>query len=190
MNYCSHCGAEVLRMVPPGDNRQRYVCSACEVVHYQNPNIVTGCMPVWNDQVLLCKRAIEPRSGLWTLPAGFMELGETVTEAALRETMEEANARVAIQGLYVVINLPHVNQVFMLFRSSLLDLDFAPGPESLTVELFSEQTVPWDTLAFGMIRHTLTFFFEDRQTGNYPLHMGDIEKGGNDYHFRSARIVT
>ena len=135
MNFCSHCGETVILKIPEDDNRQRYVCLSCEMIHYQNPKVVTGCLPVWEDKILLCKRAIEPRYGLWTLPAGFMELGETTVEAAARETMEEANARVNIQGLYVVINLPQVDQVFMMFRSQLLDLDFSPGVESLAVEL-------------------------------------------------------
>ncbi len=188
MNYCSHCGAEVILKIPQDDDRQRYVCISCETIHYQNPKVVTGCIPVWNDEVLLCKRAIEPRFGLWTLPAGFMELGETTVEAALRETLEEANARVNIQNLYVVINLPHVNQVYMMFRSQLLDLDFAPGKESLEAELFHEQAIPWESLAFGAIRQTLDIFFRDRQRGEYPLHIGDILKNRDGYSFRFSPI--
>ncbi len=188
MNYCSHCGAEVILKIPQDDDRQRYVCISCETIHYQNPKVVTGCIPVWNDEVLLCKRAIEPRFGLWTLPAGFMELGETTVEAALRETLEEANARVNIQNLYVVIHLPHVNQVYMMFRSQLLDLDFAPGKESLEAELFHEQAIPWESLAFGAIRQTLDFFFRDRQNGEYPLHIGDILKNRDGYSFRFSPI--
>ena len=190
MNFCSHCGEAVILKIPEDDNRQRYVCLSCEMVHYQNPKVVTGCLPVWEDKILLCKRAIEPRYGLWTLPAGFMELGETTVEAAARETMEEANARVNIQGLYVVINLPQVDQVFMIFRSQLLDLDFSPGEESLAVELYTKQDIPWDSLAFGTIRQTLDFFFEDQQTGDYPLHVGDIVKHGDNYSFRPGPAET
>ena len=190
MNFCSHCGEAVILKIPEDDNRQRYVCLSCEMIHYQNPKVVTGCLPVWEDKILLCKRAIEPRYGLWTLPAGFMELGETTVEAAARETMEEANARVNIQGLYVVINLPQVDQVFMMFRSQLLDLDFSPGEESLAVELYTKQDIPWDSLAFGTIRQTLDFFFEDQQTGDYPLHVGDIVKHGDNYSFRPGPAET
>ena len=190
MNFCSHCGEAVILKIPEDDNRQRYVCLSCEMIHYQNPKVVTGCLPVWEDKILLCKRAIEPRYGLWTLPAGFMELGETTVEAAARETMEEANARVNIQGLYVVINLPQVDQVFMIFRSQLLDLDFSPGEESLAVELYTKQDIPWDSLAFGTIRQTLDFFFEDQQTGDYPLHVGDIVKHGDNYSFRPGPAET
>lgn len=184
MNFCSHCGEAVILKIPEDDNRQRYVCISCEMIHYQNPRVVAGCLPVWEDKILLCRRAIDPRYGLWTLPAGFMELGETTMEAAARETLEEANARVNIQGLYVVINLPQVDQVFMMFRSQLLDLDFAPGVESLAVELYTKQDIPWNSLAFGTIRQTLDFFFEDRLTGDYPLHVGDIVKHGDNYSFR------
>ncbi len=190
MNFCSHCGETVILKIPEDDNRQRYVCLSCEMIHYQNPKVVTGCLPVWEDKILLCKRAIKPRYGLWTLPAGFMELGETTVEAAARETMEEANARVNIQGLYVVINLPQVDQVFMMFRSQLLDLDFSPGVESLAVELYTKQDIPWDSLAFGTIRQTLDFFFEDQQTGDYPLHVGDIVKHGDNYSFRPGPAET
>ena len=114
MKYCSQCGELLSRKIPVDDDRLRYVCDACDFIHYQNPKIVTGCIPVWEDKILLCKRAIEPRHGYWTLPAGFMELGETTSEAALRETLEEANARVELQGLYALMNLPHVNQVYMI----------------------------------------------------------------------------
>jgi len=184
MNFCSHCGAAVVILIPENDDRERFVCKSCDTIHYQNPRVVTGCIPVWNDMVLLCRRAINPRSGYWTLPAGFMELGETTTEAALRETREEANARVDIQNLYVVINLPHVNQVHMLFRSRLLDLDYSPGSESTDVDLFTEAEIPWADLAFGSIRQALKFYFEDRKKEIYPLHVGDILKEGNEFKFR------
>ena len=184
MKFCSECGAGVKIQVPPGDDRQRYVCNHCGFIHYQNPRIVAGSLPVWKDQILLCRRAIEPRYGLWTLPAGFMELGETTLEAAIRETREEANARIRIQGLYVVINLPEVNQVYMMFRAELLDLDFSPGTESLDVRLCSKADIPWDDLAFSTIRHTLNYYFNDRQEGVFPLHMGDIVKEGDHVSYR------
>lgn len=186
MNFCSLCGQPVTIMIPPDDDRMRHVCTACHTVHYLNPKVVAGCIPVYEDQVLLCKRAIEPRAGFWTLPAGFMELGETSLEAAVRETLEEAQARVRIQNLYAVFNLPHVNQVYLMFRSLLLDLDFAPGRESTEVRLFTESGIPWPDLAFATIRQTLTFFFEDRRTGRFPLHTGDIIKQDNVYSFRAG----
>ena len=142
MKYCCYCSAELVYRIPADDNRHRHICSACDIVHYQNPKIVVGCIPVWEDKVLLCKRAIAPRSGYWTLPAGFMELGETCLEGGMRETLEEANARVEIESLFAVFNLPYVNQVYMMFRSRLLDLDFSPGEESLSVALYEEKDIP------------------------------------------------
>ena len=184
MKFCSACGAEIVIRVPEADNRPRHVCTSCDTIHYQNPKIVTGCIPVWEDKVLLCKRAIEPRHGFWTLPAGFMELGETTPEAAMRETLEEANARVELQGLYVVMNLPHVDQVYMMFRSRLLDMNFSPGAESLEVALYREEDVPWDALAFSTIKHTLRLFFEDRKRKDFRMHSGDIIKTEDSYSFR------
>ena len=186
MKFCSSCGAQVTLKVPADDTRARYVCISCETIHYQNPNVVAGCIAAWDDQVLLCRRAIEPRYGLWTLPAGFMEMGETSTQAALRETLEEANARVEIEDLYVVINLPQVNQVYMMFRGKLLDLDFSPGVESLETALFSEVQIPWDELAFRTIRHSLEFYFEDRRRGSYSLHFGDIIRENETYIYRGG----
>ena len=174
MKYCSSCGNPVTRRVPNGDNRERFVCEACGTFHYQNPKIVTGCLPIYQRQVLLCRRAIQPRSGLWTLPAGFLENGETSTEGAVRETLEEACANVAIEGLYTVFNLPHISQVYMFFRAELLDLDFRPGWESTDVRLFHEQDIPWDELAFPVIRDTLQHYFRDRSSGIFPVHVGDI----------------
>jgi ADP-ribose pyrophosphatase YjhB (NUDIX family) len=174
VKYCSSCGKPVESRVPSGDNRERFVCNACGTIHYQNPKVVTGCLPLYRGQVLLCKRAIQPRSGLWTLPAGFLENGETSTEGAIRETREEACANVAIEGLYTVFNLPHISQVYMFFRAELLDLDFKPGWESTDVRLFDEQEIPWEELAFPVIRDTLQHYFRDRSGGHFPVHVGDI----------------
>ena len=127
MNYCNHCGARIERRIPEGDNRLREVCTACGYIHYQNPKIVAGCIAEWGDRILLCRRAIEPRYGLWTLPAGFMENGETALEAAVRETQEEANARVEVSGLFALLNLPHVSQVYMIFRAEVIAVDGEPG---------------------------------------------------------------
>lgn len=174
MNYCSQCGGEIGIQVPAGDNRPRHVCTRCGAVHYQNPKIVVGCIPEWEDRILLCRRAIEPRYGLWTLPAGFMERGETVQTGAARETLEEANARVAVGELYSLFNLPHIDQVYMIFRGRLLDLDFSAGDESLEVQLFGEQEIPWAELAFPVVRETLSLYFQDRGAGTLRLRAGDI----------------
>ena len=172
--FCSHCGEPVRIGVPEGDNRPRHICDACNTVHYHNPKIVTGCVATWEDRVLLCRRAIEPRHGLWTVPAGFMENGETTWEGAMRETLEEANARVAMQGLYLTVNLPHIDQVYMLFRARLLDLDFSPGEESLEVGLFGREQIPWKELAFPTVTLALEQFFADQEQGCYPSRMADI----------------
>ena len=175
MNFCSTCGAPVELRLPPDDNRLRHICTVCTTIHYQNPNLVIGSIPEWEDgRILLCRRAIEPRHGLWTLPAGFMENGETTTQAAIRETMEEANANIALGDLYTMINLPYINQVHLLFRAQLLDLDFSPGAESLEVDLFEEQTIPWDELAFRPVRLTLQHYFSDRHSGTFQFRIGDL----------------
>ncbi|MEA3275687.1 MAG: NUDIX hydrolase [Pseudomonadota bacterium] len=176
MKYCSQCGAEVRVLVPAGDNRPRHVCGSCGAIHYQNPKIVVGCIPEWGEKILLCRRAIEPRYGLWTLPAGFMERGETSQQGAARETMEEANARVEVGGLYTLFNLPHIDQVYLIFRSRLLDLDFGPGEESLEVRLFDEAEIPWEEMAFPVIRETMRLYFDDRANGGFSLRSGDIER--------------
>ena len=175
MNFCSNCGAPVRLCIPPGDNLPRHVCDACRIVHYQNPKLVVGCIPEWEDKILLCRRAINPRYGLWTVPAGFMENGETTAQAAAREALEEACARVEIAGLYALFNLPHINQVYLIFRSRLLNIDCMPGNESLEVGLFCEHEIPWSQLAFATVRESLRLFFDDRRTGSYPVHMKDIE---------------
>ncbi len=146
------------------------------MVHYENPKIVCGCIPEWEEKVLLCRRAIEPRYGYWTLPAGFMEIDETVTEGAIRETLEEATANVEVLGLYCVFSLPHVNHLYMMFRSRLLDLDFKPGAESLELALFSEEEVPWGDLAFTTVKQTLQFYFQEFRVGHFSLHAGDMIK--------------
>lgn len=174
MNYCNACGSPLGEQVPAGDNRVRHVCTECGAIHYKNPKVVAGCIPVWQDQVLLCKRAIKPRYGLWTLPAGFLENGEASHQGAVRETQEEANARVDVQALYSTFNLPHIDQIYMLFRARLLDLDFGPGEESLEVALFREDQIPWEELAFPVVAETLKLFFADQARGRFGTHMGDI----------------
>ena len=174
MNFCSDCGEKVSLLIPDGDNVPRYVCDACGTIHYQNPKLVVGCIPEWGDQILLCRRAIEPRYGLWTLPAGFMENGETAADGAARETLEEAGARVTIDQLYTFLNLPYINQIYVMFRGTMGDLDFAAGTESLEVKLFHEEEIPRKELAFRTIKVTLEKYFADRKNGSFGFHMGDI----------------
>ena len=174
MKFCSLCGGPVDFRIPPDDNRARHVCSTCGEVYYQNPKLIVGAIPEWEGDILLCRRAIEPRQGLWTLPAGFMENGETTAEAAARETLEEANARVTIGDLYTLYNVPHINQVHLLFRAALQNPDFSPGVESLEVRLFNEKEIPWDSLAFRPVRFTLQHYFADRGKGSFQFRTGDI----------------
>lgn len=174
MNFCSHCGNQLNYIVPQGDDRPRHVCPACDRIHYINPKLVVGCVADWEDRILLCKRAIEPRYGKWTLPAGFLEAGETVAEGARRETLEEAKAKVEIIAPYTLLNLTFVNQVYIMFRARLIDGKFGTGSESLDVRLFEEREIPWDDLAFKTVRETLRLFFEDRVAGRFPLHMFDV----------------
>lgn len=174
MKYCSHCGSPLARRIPPGDTHERFVCPSCEAIHYTNPKMVVGCIPEWQGKILLCKRAIEPRRGLWTLPAGFLEDNETTIEGAVRETLEEAGARVEVSTLYTLFNLPHVNQVYAIYRARLLDLDFGPGPESLEVRLCDEAEVPWDDMAFEVIAQTLRLYWEDHRRGGFSTYAGDV----------------
>lgn len=177
MAFCSSCGSsKITQRVPEGDNMPRFVCSDCGTIHYQNPKIVVGTLPEWEDRVLLCRRAIEPRRGLWTLPAGFLENGETIVAGAARETLEEARAQVEVRELYTMISLPQINQIYVMFRAQLLDLDFGPGAESLDVRLFSESEVPWEDMAFRTITRTLRNFFLDRKRGSFPVHVSALTR--------------
>ncbi|MEQ1517558.1 MAG: NUDIX hydrolase [Usitatibacteraceae bacterium] len=177
MKFCSQCGSEKIALrIPPGDDRLRAICDACDHIHYVNPKIVVGSIPVWGEQILLCKRAIEPRYGKWTLPAGFMEEGETLAEGATRETMEEAGARITIEQLYASYSLPEISQVYVLFLAKLNDLDYAAGIESLDVKLFHEHEIPWDEIAFATIREGLKRYFADRKSGAFVPHFTDLRK--------------
>jgi ADP-ribose pyrophosphatase YjhB (NUDIX family) len=184
MKFCSECANPVALLVPPDDNRPRYVCSSCGLIHYQNPKMVVGSIPIWKQdnevRILLCKRAINPRHGYWTLPAGFMENDETTTDAALRETQEEAGARIELHELFSLLNVPHVHQVHMFYRATLLDLNYTAGIESLEVKLFPEAEIPWDEIAFPTVTHTLKFLFADlarlREGGSYSFHSHDVVK--------------
>ena len=174
IKYCCVCGSGVAYRIPEGDSLERAVCDACGHIQYQNPKIVVGCLPVYGERILMCKRAIQPRYGLWTLPAGFMENDESASEGAAREAMEEANARVEIEDLYTVYSIPHISQVYMMFRARLVDPEVSAGVESLEVKLVTEDEIPWDQLAFAMVKRTLTHFLEDRRTGVYVPRFGDI----------------
>jgi len=174
MKYCNQCGNPVSLRTPEGDNRPRYVCSSCKKIHYQNPKIVAGCLPFFDDKVLLCKRAISPRAGYWTLPAGYLENGETTSQGALRETIEEANANTELKGLYTLFSLPHISQIYMFYRARLTDLDFFPGTESIETRLFSEREIPWGELAFPVINETLKHYFHDLPLNKFPIRSLDI----------------
>lgn len=174
IKHCKACGSPTTYVVPADDSLERATCTACLTIHYENPLNVVGTLPVWEDKVLLCRRNIEPRYGKWTLPAGFMELNETTEEGAVRETTEEAGARIELQGLYTLMNVVSVGQVHFFYRARLLDTDFAPGPETIEAHLFAEHEVPWDELAFRTVRQTLEHFFADRRRGQYGLLCADI----------------
>ena len=162
MNYCSNCGHKIKFRIPPGDDRPRYVCESCGTIHYENPKIVVGSIPEKDEKILLCRRAIEPRSGKWTLPAGYLENGETVTQGALRETYEETGAKIEILAPYALFNICAVNQIYLMFRARLLDNRIKAGSECTEVRFFSETEIPWDRIAFTAIEKTLRLFFKDR----------------------------
>ena len=174
IKHCRTCGGAVRYEIPPDDNRDRAVCTLCHLVHYENPLNVVGTVPAWGDLVLLCRRNIEPRYGLWTLPAGFMELGESTADGAIRETVEEAGAHIELEGLFTVLNVVRVGQLHLYYRARLLDTEFAPGPETIEAGLFREAEIPWSDLAFRTVRTTLERYFEDRRKGSFGIHCADI----------------
>ena len=174
MNFCSNCGRQLSFRTPPGDDRARHCCESCGTIHYQNPRMVVGCIPEWEEKVLLCRRAIEPRYGKWTLPAGYLENGETVAEGAARETYEEAQAKVDNLRPYALYNICYVNQIYFMFRAHLTDGRFSPGKESLEVKLFTQDEIPWEEIAFRVLQETLIQYFKDRPAGKFPFYMGEI----------------
>ncbi len=175
IKHCKNCGtAVVYRQPDDGDTKNRAVCPACNTVHYENPLNVVGTVPVWGDKVLLCKRNIEPRKGKWTLPAGFMELDETTSEGAARETVEEAGAQFEMQSLFSVLSVPKVGQVHLFYRAKLTSDRFDPGYETQEAKLFTEDEIPWDEIAFRTVKVTLERFFADRALGTYSVHQFDI----------------
>jgi ADP-ribose pyrophosphatase YjhB (NUDIX family) len=174
MNYCSNCGKTVILSTPAGDDRLRYVCESCGSIHYENPKMVVGCIPEMDGEILLCRRAIEPRIGKWTLPAGYLENGETVAEGAKRETLEEAGAHIELLAPYALFNICYVNQIYLMFRARLIDTNAEVGSESSEIRLFLEKDIPWDQIAFTVIEATLRKYFKDKPTGVFPFHIGDI----------------
>ena len=169
-NFCGQCGHAITRRIPPGDNRERDLCEKCGAVHYQNPRVVVGTLPVFADQVLLCLRAIEPRANTWTLPAGFMELGETLSQGAERETQEEAGAHITLSHLYTTIDIPHVDQIHIYFLAEATSKALDPGPETIEARWFDLNDIPWDNLSFRSVSTTLKHYLRDRESGKFGPH--------------------
>lgn len=186
MHFCSQCGDTVELRIPLGDDRERHVCIRCETIHYQNPRVIVGCLPVAGDRILLCKRAIEPRLGYWTLPAGFLENGETTLAGAQRETWEEAHARVENPALYRIFDLPHINQIYMFYRGALIDNQFGAGTESLEVELFEPAEIPWSQLAFPVVVETLREYIADCERGEFPVRASGLDPNWRDWFRRES----
>jgi ADP-ribose pyrophosphatase YjhB (NUDIX family) len=175
IQHCKSCGSTVTYRLPDdGDTRERAVCNVCHTIHYENPLNVVGTVPIWGDKVLLCKRNIEPRLGKWTLPAGFMELNETVAEGAARETTEEAGAQFEMQELFTLMNVTRVGQVHFFYRAQLTSDTFDPGHETQEARLFAEHEIPWDDIAFRTVKETLQHYFADAKKGKFELHHVDI----------------
>ena len=175
IKHCRNCGSAVVYRIPDdGDTRERAVCPQCETIHYQNPLNVVGTVPHLGSKVLLCKRNIEPRRGKWTLPAGFMELNETVAEGAARETVEEAGAQFEMEALFTVLNVARVGQVHLFYTARLLHGEFDPGYETMEARLFEESEIPWDEIAFRTVKETLLRYFDDRRAGKLAVHTIDI----------------
>ncbi|MFZ9141033.1 MAG: NUDIX hydrolase [Burkholderiaceae bacterium] len=176
MKFCSSCGHAIKKLMPADDNRTRSVCTECQTIHYENPRLILGTLSTWQDQILLCRRAIAPRSGYWTLPAGFMEIGESTEAGAKRETLEEAGAEVEIHDLFAVFDIPHVEQVHLFFRAAMISPHLAPGVESLEARLFQARDIPWDDLAFESVRQALRLHLEDVSLGTHRLHRLQLPK--------------
>jgi ADP-ribose pyrophosphatase YjhB (NUDIX family) len=175
IKHCRNCGVTVVYRIPDdGDTKERAVCPACTTIHYENPLNVVGTIPYLGDRVLLCKRNIEPRLGKWTLPAGFLELGETTAQGAARETLEEAGAQFEMEGLFSILSVARVGQVHLFYRARLLSDQFDPGYETMETRLYSESEIPWDEIAFRTVKETLELFFADRRAGLHRIHDVDI----------------
>lgn len=174
IQYCCRCGANVSLLVPPGDTLPRHVCQACGHIHYENPRLVVGCVAEWEGRILMCRRAIEPRHGYWTLPGGFMENGETTAQAAMRETLEEAGADVAVDAPFAMVNIPHINQVHLFYRGQLRTPHFSAGEESLEVCLLAPADIPWAELAFRSVALCLERYLRDREQCRFGFHEADL----------------
>lgn len=183
MKYCSECGAPVVQRVPAGDDRQRHVCTRCEHIHYENPRMVVGCIIEREGELLMCRRAIEPRHGFWTVPAGFLELGESAMQGAVRETHEEAGARVEVIAPYAHIDVPRIGQAYLLYRARMVEPQFAAGTESLEVRFMRPDELPWDELAFSVVRAALELYVEDMQKGRYRTHHAILARGQGWFDF-------
>jgi len=182
MNFCSNCSKAVIQKIPEGDNRLRHVCESCETIHYQNPRVITGILPIYKDQILLCKRSIEPRVGYWTLPAGYLENGESTLEGAMRECFEESLANVVNPNLYAIYDIPQIHQVYVFYRAELEKPIFGPTSESSEVALFDAADIPWNELAFPMVEATLDHYLEDRETGEFTVIREDIRRPWKSRH--------
>jgi ADP-ribose/FAD diphosphatase len=176
MKFCSACGAEVITQIPAGEDRERFVCPKCGTIHYQNPRMVVGCIIEEQGKILLCKRAIQPRYGYWTVPAGFLELGESTVQGAIRETFEEANARVQVIAPYAHFDIPYIGQAYIFYRARLLGPEMGAGSESLEVKLVTPEEIPWDQLAFQVVKVALEFYVEDAPRNVFRMHHGMITR--------------
>jgi ADP-ribose/FAD diphosphatase len=184
MQFCSGCGQSIERRIPTGEDRERHICGACGVIHYQNPKMVVGCVIEHGGRILLCKRAIEPRRGYWTVPAGYLELGESAMAGAIRETREEARAEVRIVAPYAHFDVPHIGQAYIIYRAVLENERFSPGPESLEVDLVAPQAIPWDQLAFPVVRHALELLLDDIAVGRFRTHHAALVREQGRYELR------
>lgn len=174
IQFCTQCGSPVSFSIPAGDNRPRHICTHCAHIHYENPRLVVGCLAIWEGKILLCRRAIEPRLGYWTLPAGFMENGETTAQAAIRETQEEAGASIEIDAPCLMVSLAHIDQVHLFYRGRLLTPDYAAGEESLEVALVAPNEIPWQELAFRSVKLCLEQYLEDSQSGQFRFREAEL----------------
>lgn len=174
MKFCSQCGASLVYGIPPGDDRPRHICGQCNTIHYQNPKVVVGCIPVWEEKILLCRRAIEPGLGKWTLPAGYLESGETAEQGAARETLEEAGVAVEIVQPYALFSLTFADHIYFMFHARMPSPHFTPGEESLSVKLFREAEIPWEELAFKVIKEVLSQFLRERASNKLTFQIGEI----------------
>ena len=175
MKFCSNCGSSKISLkIPEGDNRERYVCDSCNTIHYSNPNVVVGTLPTFEDKILLCKRAIEPRVGLWTLPAGFLENGESLLEGAWRETKEETQADVEMHKILAIFNIPQINQIYVIYKASILENSYGPTSESLDVKLFSKEDIPWEKIAFPFVPKAINHYYDNFEKKEIPMCIEDI----------------